>query len=156
MKKKITIKDQNGATVVEFALVLPLLVVFIFGIVEFSLLSYNKAMITNASREGARNGVIFRGDFKLDTQAALNNRVTQAVNSYCDNHLISFDANKSPTVLVDGDGNSNSDLAESGEDLTVTVTYDYQFLILPNLMQLLKGSLTHKIQLEAKTVMRFE
>ena len=46
------IKDQDGATVVEFALVLPLLVVFIFGIIEFSLLLYNKAMITNASREG--------------------------------------------------------------------------------------------------------
>ncbi|MGD8892889.1 MAG: pilus assembly protein, partial [Desulfobacterales bacterium] len=60
MKRKILIEDQNGATVVEFAIILPLLIVFLFGIIEFGLLLYNKQVITNASREGARAGLVVR------------------------------------------------------------------------------------------------
>jgi Flp pilus assembly protein TadG len=53
MKPKMIIKDQNGGAVVEFAIILPLLIALLFGIVEFGLLLYNKQIITNASREGA-------------------------------------------------------------------------------------------------------
>ena len=52
--------SQKGASAVEFALVLPLLMLILFGIIEFGLLMYNKAMITNASREGARRGIVYR------------------------------------------------------------------------------------------------
>ena len=52
-------KNNKGASAVEFALVLPILIVLLFGIVEFGLLMYNKAVITNASREGARDGHLF-------------------------------------------------------------------------------------------------
>ena len=41
---------QKGAAAVEFAIVMPLLVLLTFGIIEFSILFYNKAMVTNASR----------------------------------------------------------------------------------------------------------
>ena len=50
------INNQNGAALVEFAIVLPVLLMLIFEMIEFSLLLYDKAMITNASREGARAG----------------------------------------------------------------------------------------------------
>ena len=48
------INNQNGAALVEFAIVLPLLLILIFGIIEFGVMFYDKAMITNATREGAR------------------------------------------------------------------------------------------------------
>ena len=51
-------KRQSGQALVELALVLPLLLILAFGIVEFGLLMYNKAVITNASREGARVGIV--------------------------------------------------------------------------------------------------
>ena len=54
--------NQKGAAIVEFAIILPLLLLLIFGMIEFSLLMYNKAMITNASREGARRGIVYRVD----------------------------------------------------------------------------------------------
>jgi Flp pilus assembly protein TadG len=55
MKTKMMIRDQNGGAAVEFAIILPLLIALLFGIVEFGLLLYNKQIITNASREGARD-----------------------------------------------------------------------------------------------------
>ena len=53
------ISNANGAAAVEFAIVVPLLLLLLFGIIEFSLLLYNKAMLTNASREGARFGIVY-------------------------------------------------------------------------------------------------
>jgi len=48
------IKKENGASAVEFAIILPLLVVLIFGIVEFGIAYNNYLAITHAAREGAR------------------------------------------------------------------------------------------------------
>jgi len=48
---------QRGAQAVEFALVLPFMIMVIFAVLDFGFLVYNKAVITNASREGARFGV---------------------------------------------------------------------------------------------------
>src|ERR1700709_229308 len=45
---------QRGAVAVEAALVTPLLVVFVLGIIEFSLVMRDYVSITSASRSGAR------------------------------------------------------------------------------------------------------
>ena len=87
-------KDQRGASAVEFAIVLPLLVVFVFGIIEFGLIFYNKAMVTNASREAARTGIVFREP-----------RVTVAeiqtvVANYCNGMLVTFGGSANPTITV--------------------------------------------------------
>ena len=47
---------QKGSVVVEFALIFPLLLFIVFSIIECSLALYDKAVITNASREAARAG----------------------------------------------------------------------------------------------------
>ena len=52
------IKNHRGASAVEFALILPLLAVILFGVIEFGLLLFDKQVITNASREGARYGIV--------------------------------------------------------------------------------------------------
>ncbi len=49
---------QKGAQAVEFALVLPFFILILFAVLDFGMLVYNKAIITNASREGARSGVV--------------------------------------------------------------------------------------------------
>lgn len=55
-------KNQNGQAMVEFALVMPLLLLIICGIIEFGFLFSNQLMISNLSREGARYGVIYSKD----------------------------------------------------------------------------------------------
>jgi len=58
MTRKLTLRlnSQEGAAMIEFAIILPLLLLFIFGIIEFSLALFNQQVITNAAREGARRG----------------------------------------------------------------------------------------------------
>lgn len=57
-----SLRSEQGAAAVEFALVLPLLILLVFGIVEFGR-GYNaKVTLTHAAREGARALAIGEGD----------------------------------------------------------------------------------------------
>lgn len=51
-------RDERGAAVVEFALILPVLVLFVFGIVEFGRAYSARIQLTGAVREGARAGAL--------------------------------------------------------------------------------------------------
>jgi Flp pilus assembly protein TadG len=53
--------DERGAALVEFALVLPVLILFVFGIVEFGRAYSARIQLTSAVREGAR-AVALGGD----------------------------------------------------------------------------------------------
>ena len=172
MRTKMTIKNQKGAAAVEFAIILPLLLVLLFGIVEFSILFYNKAMITNASREGARAGIVF-------AESRLNESdICKVVTDYCQNYLINFDSTQVISCGLDGppdthpkhtfaggtspgddtnvDDAISTDIIDSGDSLTVHIEYNYDFLVFPNLAELLGGSFAGIQNLKAVTVMRYE
>jgi Flp pilus assembly pilin Flp len=51
-------KGQDGAAAVEFALLLPLLVVLLFGVIQFGTAFNTRIQATNAAREGARMAVV--------------------------------------------------------------------------------------------------
>jgi Flp pilus assembly protein TadG len=51
-------RDQDGAAAVEFALLLPLLVLLLFGLIQFGIAFNTKIQATNAAREGARMAVV--------------------------------------------------------------------------------------------------
>jgi len=51
-------QTQAGQEVVEFALILPVLILLLLGIIEFGVLMYSYNSIAHATREGARVGVI--------------------------------------------------------------------------------------------------
>lgn len=52
--RSVAARDERGAAAVEFALVLPLLILFTFGIIEFGRAYSAKIELTAAVREGAR------------------------------------------------------------------------------------------------------
>jgi Flp pilus assembly protein TadG len=135
------INSQNGAAMVEFAIVLPLLLTLIFGMIEFSLMLYDKAMITNASREGARTGIVY--SFPTPIPVA---DIDQKVTDYLQNHLISLGGASTWTTSISGT------CTGSGTPLTVTVTYPYNFLVMPGFIQTLAPTTT----LSAQTTMRCE
>ena len=49
---------SRGVAAVEFALVMPVLLFLFIGMVEFGIMLFDQAVITNAAREGARWGVV--------------------------------------------------------------------------------------------------
>lgn len=51
-------RTRRGAAVVEFAIIAPLIFLFVFGIIEFGRLVMVQQVLTNASREGARRAVV--------------------------------------------------------------------------------------------------
>ena len=55
--KKIR-KREKGQALVEFALVLPLLIMLVCGIIDFGWLFYNVLSLQNACREGARKAIV--------------------------------------------------------------------------------------------------
>jgi Flp pilus assembly protein TadG len=120
MKRRFA--SRNGQTLIEFAFVLPLLLALTIGMIEFGFFLYNQQMITNASREGARRGIVSRTDrvpvIGVDS-------ITAVVDSYCQNHLITFGTRTPPRVIVSG----HDDHALFGADLTVRVEFDYTFIM---------------------------
>ncbi len=54
------LKNERGGSLIEFVLIAWVLFLILFGIMEFGLIMYNQAVITNASREGARYGIVSR------------------------------------------------------------------------------------------------
>lgn len=62
------IRDKRGQALVELALVLPLLILLIMGMMEFGRIFHSYLLITNASREGARTGIIGETDTGIKTR----------------------------------------------------------------------------------------
>jgi len=88
-------RDQRGAAAVEFALVLPILAIMLFGIITGGL-SYSHALgVTNAVREGARFGAT--ADASATTGSSWSSDVIAQVRStQFDDNL----TNPSTTVCV--------------------------------------------------------
>ncbi len=135
-------RDRKGAALVEFALVMPVLVLLLVGLMEFGLLLYNQHVITNASREGARYGIVQRPD-RRDL-----GEITTVVDEYCASRMITFGGDTPHTSMEPADATG----AVFGDDLTVTVTFHYDFLVLPAFV----GSLIGGTDLHAQTTMKYE
>jgi len=145
------LRDEKGSAAVEFAVVLPLLLMVLFGIIEFGLLIYNKAMITNASREAARAGVVFDSDPATGSLDRLNaTELANIVNGYCQSYLITFSSTPQAPQTTTTPGNPET--MASGQLLTVSVSYHYDYLLMPAFLSDLAGGL----DLVANTTMRAE
>lgn len=60
MKTRLDARSERGQTMVEFALVGPLLLVIVFAVIQFGILYNNYVTITDAARAGARKAAVSR------------------------------------------------------------------------------------------------
>ena len=151
----LTRSKKNGLTIVEFSLLLPIFFVIIFGIIEFGVMMYDRAIIINASREAARAAVVYGSNFtKEDGKYSFfymsKENIESMVKSHCNENLISF---KPGVEIIIGTDPPDPENAISGEYLNVKVQYEFNFLVLSKLVNNLKGS---PVYLRAETIMRFE
>jgi len=153
------IENQKGVASVEFAIVLPLLLLLVFGIIESSIFFYDKTMITNASREGARAGIVYSYPDRISDA-----EIITVVENYCKAHLITFndDPDAPDPLIVEIVRTVNN---SSGDPLIVKVTYRFDFFILRNMSGLFidpedpenpENPLPPGIDMVAETVMRLE
>jgi Flp pilus assembly protein TadG len=107
---------------VEFAVILPIFVVLVFGIIQFGIVFNNYVTLTDATRAGARAGAVARNDADPTSTAttAVNNSAT--------------DLNQSNLHVT-----VNSTW-QSGSDIQVQATYPYSINLLGWVIS--SGSLT--------------
>jgi hypothetical protein len=124
--------NEKGAAVVEFAVILPLLIALIAGIVEFGLLFFNKQILATATREGARLGIVAG-----TTDSEIRERVKKFCREEYEEGLPLDLGNFLPMLktfgtkivdLPDGDITITRTGSEFPADLTVAVAFDYQFI----------------------------
>jgi hypothetical protein len=134
---KALVDNQRGTSAVEMAIVSPLLVMFIFGIIEFGLLFYNKAMITNASREAARAGIVYGNPDYPGEQYLLEDQIIDVAKNYLTRSdgkwmTVSFESGSEPhPEVLNPPGGKCED---HGQELAVRVIYNYKFLLLPDFL----------------------
>jgi len=110
-------ENQRGVAAVEFAIVLPLLLILFAGITEFGIAYYNKQVLTNASREGARAGIV---------AGVEEDEIKRIVREY----IFDEDENKSRLITFGTDPFLNVTVTPLNSYRTVSVEFEYTYLIL--------------------------
>jgi Flp pilus assembly protein TadG len=75
-RRRHTIRNERGQTMVEFALVIPILCVVLFGILQFGALYNDYVTLTDATRVGARRAAVSR--FESSPSAAAETAMRKA------------------------------------------------------------------------------
>lgn len=134
-------QSQKGNATVEFALILPVFLTLLAGMISFSFALYNKTMLTMATREGARAGALY---VETRTNSITINNATEAVKDACKNNLISFGSEITPTVTCNGNPIGDKKLIVSASIIYIPLRFDW-FYVFPD-----------SLKISAKTSMRVE
>jgi Flp pilus assembly protein TadG len=112
--RRTSFRNEGGQSVVEFAFVLPLLLMLVLGIVQFGLTYNNYITLTNATRVGARKAAVSRfvGDNGAAARAAT---IASATN-----------LSLTPAQVTV----SSTSWTTPGSDVAVTATYPFSINIL--------------------------
>jgi Flp pilus assembly protein TadG len=108
-------KDQKGQTMTEFALVLPIIALLLFGVIQCGLAFNNYLTVTDAARAAARKGAVSMYGGGSPSSAA-----TAAARASAEN----LDQSKFQVSV------SASPRWEKGADVIVTTSYPYEISLL--------------------------
>jgi len=132
-------RAEAGTSIIEATIVLPLLLLLVFGIAEFGVSFTRWNSLTNAVREGARAGVVFRVPCVAGTVTTL---VKNTVSDFADSSGLD------PATITT---NVTGACLGTGTQLIVTATAPYNYVALSAL-----AGLAPSASLAAKSVMRNE
>ena len=111
-RRKIELKSEQGQSLTEFALALPILALLLFAVIQFGIAFNNYVTLTDATRAGARKAAVGRQSVNPvgDCQAAIRGSAKDLTQS----DLV-------PTC---------ASTWQPGSDVTVTATYPYKISLL--------------------------
>ena len=129
MNRRKQLRSEQGQTLVEFALVLPLLCLVVFAIIQFGVAFNDYLSLTDGVRAGARKAAVSRHepDPVATTKTAVRNSASDLTGDL--------------RIEVKSDW-------RHGDDVTVAASYPYQINLL--------GMVVHSGRLESKTTERVE
>jgi Flp pilus assembly protein TadG len=138
MKTRRIGRRQEGQALVEFAFVVPVLLLLVLGIIQFGILFNNYITLTDAVRAGARQAAVSR---------TLPNP-TQVTSDRVRRSAAGLDSNKLTVSVAVWDPATSSAIWAQGGDVTVTARYPFSI----NLM----GFVVRTGNLKAETTERVE
>jgi Flp pilus assembly protein TadG len=129
-RRKINLRSQQGQSLTEFALALPILMLLLFAVIQFGIVFNNYVTLTDATRAGARKGAVGRqlSNPQGDTITAVRNSAQDLKQS-----------NLNVTVISTW---------QPGADVSVTADYPYSISLL--------GMVVKSGRLSSKTTERVE
>ncbi|MCX7708849.1 MAG: pilus assembly protein [Clostridia bacterium] len=125
-------KGMNGQSTVEAAMILPLVILILTGIIDFGLLFNNYLVIANASREGVRLASVGSAD--------------SVINSSILNMTTTLNQSKMQVTIA-----PSQSLRKKGDEISVTIEYENQLLT-----PVISAIVPNPMHLKARTVMRME
>jgi Flp pilus assembly protein TadG len=130
MTRRIQLGNQRGQTMTEFAIVMPLLLFLLLGIIQFGVVFNNYVTLTDAVRAGARKGAVARR--LSDPTGAVQQQVKDAATD-----LNASDLSVTVTSTF-----------VQGSDVTVTATYPYSIKLLGLVVKSgsLHSSMTERVE----------
>ena len=102
-------RDQRGAAAVELAIVLPILILLVFGIIQWSIYFNRLQGLQAAAREGARVAAL-----PQSSQSDVTDKVTSALAGV-------LPTTQSPVITVNPSSGNPCDLQDPDARVTVTV-----------------------------------
>lgn len=152
-------RREKGNVTIELALVMPLFLFIMAGIIDLGLLFWEKHVITNATREGARAAAK-----AVDTGTAVVAQITQSqVQQVVQDYVNQFGLkNLDGSTLVLGGSNFSYTWANTGSGPVLNVTLNqipYKMMLLPNFSTFFGGTRTpgdEAFYLNAQTSMAAE
>jgi Flp pilus assembly protein TadG len=143
-----SLHKQRGVEIIEFALIVPMMLLLFFIFAEFGIAFSNKAVITDASRAAAREAIMGGNDTAVwdAADAALGSIIMWGGKGpyVCDRKSSDLNTN---CLINRGTGNV-------GDPVSVTVRFTFSFRFLPNaLFKNMVGN-WDQLNLSGRTVMR--
>ncbi len=123
------VRDSSGATIVEFALVLPVLLLTLLGLFDLGYNMYTAQMLQGAIQNAARLSTLQGAS---DKQAGIDAVVTRAVHAVVPNATLGFNRRAyasfsdvaRPEDFTDINANGTCDAGEPFEDANANGTWD--------------------------------
>lgn len=126
------LRCNDGTTAVEFALISPIFILFVMGIIEFSMIMFTQAVMESATGNTARMGSTGYTEQGLTREQQLINNVAARTTGFLDPNIIdvnltvypSFDNVDDPEPYIDGNGNGVYNVGESYTDINGNGQWD--------------------------------